>query len=112
VLINRPCSLVYRFVVDDDELGNDVFDETWIPAVCEVQQRQADEEPTGSSASSEWIGFFLPGLELEAVDAVNVPGAGWFEVFGDPSDWRSPIDSLGHIEARLRRTGPGAEEGS
>lgn len=115
-LINRPCSLIYRFVLDEEaEFGEVSYEETWVDGVCEVQFLSGTEGPTGAPASSSWTGFFLPGVDLDAVDAVSVPGLGTFEIVGPPADrTRAPWGGGGveHVEAQLAKTGPATEEGS
>lgn len=116
-LCNRACQLIKRSPSgEEDDYGNEIpEDAPRATSVCEVQQKDSDEQPTGSPASSEWDGFFPDGVDLSSVDAVNVPGLGMFEIVSDPVEWRSPV-SGGRVYtfAKLRKTGPGEEieEGS
>lgn len=112
-LINRPCELIYRFDSEEvDEAGDAIYTEERVEADCEVQHRSSFEGESGAPSSSDWVGFFFDGVDLEAVDAVNVPDEGLFEIDGDPARWRSPLSRReSFVEVSLVRVGE-AEEGS
>ncbi len=81
--------------------------------VCEVQQRQRNEDADqGEMSESDWLGIFPVGTELTTADAISVEGLGEFELVGAPWPARNPRTQLAsHVEATLRRTA-GAADGS
>ena len=110
-LINRDCTILRRSASgSEDDYGNEIQTDHVEQTVVEIQQR-VRKEHDDAVADTDWIGFFLPGEDVQSGDAIVLDGHK-FEVVGDPWPVRNPrTQAESHVEAGLRRTG-GAEAGS
>lgn len=109
--INSPCTLHLRELTEDtDELGNDTYEPVQVATVWELQQVSAAENEEAVS-DTVWVAFFLPGEDLEAVDAIVDENFGTFEIDGDPwSVTRFGMEH--HTEVRVKRSSVQVEVGS
>lgn len=108
-LINRSCTLLRRSEGDADDYGNEVATDTPVSTVCEIQQRQRDEDDQmGELSDTLWTVFFLPTETVDTGDGLVVDGE-TYEMVGEPWVARNPMTQTNsHIEAVMRRTaGPG-----
>lgn len=106
-IINRPCTIVRRVASEEkDELGNETTEPVKVETVCELQQQPGfRREDEGEVSDTRWTLFLLPGEEIGVGDAVQVSGAGEYEVFGEPWSARNPrTGQESHIEVAVRRT--------
>lgn len=112
-LINRECQILRRSAsAEIDDYGNEVPDVDVVTTVWEVQQR-VRKEHDDAVADTDWVGFFLPGEDVDSGDAVvDVTSGHRFEIVGDPWPVRNPrTQAESHVEAGVRRTA-GSEDGS
>ena len=114
-LLNRPCTIVTRTESGTvNEYGDTVDTEATITTVCELQQKQRDEnDDRGELAQSEWLLVLPAGTDVRLGDSVTVEDL-VFEVVGEPWHARNPrTQAASHIEVTLARTaGSGDPQGS
>lgn len=109
-LLNLPCSIVNRSFQTRDEMGNDVASESTVTTVCELQQRQRDEEDEQVTEGS-YLLVVPVGTVIGAADSVSVDGVE-YQVSGQPWEVRNPrTETVSHIEATVMRVA-GAGTGS
>jgi hypothetical protein len=105
-LINRPCSVIRRLASDQtDQYGDEIPVEEVIETVCELQQHQRKEPGAeGELSDTDWIAFFLPGIDIRTGDVLVVDQER-YEMVGDPWVARNPrSQNASHIECSARRT--------
>lgn len=107
--LNRSCLITHRSRTGPaDELGDVTDEETTTETVCELQQKSRDEpDAAGELSVTEWLLILPINTAIDTSDKVEVDDAGEFEVIGDP--WQADTGSAAvhHVEATLRRVGPG-----
>lgn len=117
-LINRSCTIVVSQATgEEDDFSNEKAPQSQVATVCEIQQRQRDEDDDqGELSDADWNAFFLPADEdsLSTASQLWVADEGTFEFVGAPWAVRDPETStVSHVEATLRRTAGAADtEGS
>lgn len=113
-LLNLPVTIVRRAVSGElDEYGSDMAIETLIATRGELQQIRRDE-PVAEDETfrADWLLVLPADTPLATSDVVVVEGQE-YEVVGDPAVWRNPrTQALSHLEATVRRTGGGYDEGA
>lgn len=108
-LINRSATLLRREPSGEtDEFGNPIETVSETEILCELQQRQRDEEDDQGEFSESLWNLFLPaGTALDTGDAIVVDGAK-YELVGEPWETRNPrSQQFSHVQATVRRTGGG-----
>jgi len=110
-LLNLPCLVVNRSFVTRDEMGNDTPTESTTETVCEIQQKQRDEE-SDELASAVFLAMFPAGTVVASADAVIADGVE-YEVRGEPWPVRNPrTQTVSHVEATVVRVAGVSEVGS
>jgi len=89
-----------------DEYGNPGESTTTTTALCELQQKERDEEQTDSHVQGEtWNLYLVPTATIDGGDRVEVDDV-TYEVIGPPWRARHPRSGeITHIEATVRRAG-------
>ncbi len=89
-----------------DEYGNPGETTTTSSALCELQQKERDEEENDTAVQGEtWNLFLVPSATIDGGDRVAVGGV-TYEVVGPPWRARHPRSgAITHIEATVRRDG-------
>jgi hypothetical protein len=97
-------TLVRRTVSGTDAHGEDVYTLTREDvAGCQVQPvSSAEQLGTGDTVTTRYRLFAPAGVDLDAVDAVEVDGRS-YEVDGETSRWSDLLGVPHHVEAFLRR---------
>lgn len=111
-LLTRPCTILHRDPSGEDTLGNVTHVDTAVETVCELQQRQRNEDDGHNELSeSSWLLVLNADETISARDAVVVSGER-YELLGEPWDvWNPLTQQIKHIEATVKRTSS-AEGGS
>ena len=102
---HETVTLLMRVVLEQDDLGNDVF------STVERAVRDCAVWPTGTSekvqaqdiVTAGWTVLMPSGTAIAATDQVRVRGV-VFDVDGEPFDWVSPITGhTGGVQVQLRK---------
>ena len=103
-LITRPCTLIRSAGTGSrNAAGNETTEEVRVETKCELQPQEATESTESIATSLETI-FFLPGEEVDAGDAVEIPDEGHFEIVGEPDRRRNPRTGAAmQVRASVRR---------
>jgi hypothetical protein len=113
-LLNRPCLIVNRAPDGGrSRYGAETTSETVTSTVCELQQRQRDEDTVAGDVSrTSWLLVLPAGTEVRQDSQVVVDGD-TFEVDGEPWEARNPrTKAVSHVEVSVvRTTGPDDDRG-
>lgn len=113
-LLNQPVTITRRIEgTTKDEFRNVIPDEDTVSTVGELQQRSRSEPGAdGETSTADFLLILPAGTDLTTADKVTVDGQD-YEVVGDPWRARNPrSQTYSHIEATVRRTAGGGDEGA
>lgn len=101
-MMQTPCTLVRRSVVDDDSFDQEAQPEE-VETLCALQQRRRDETDDRGEVSETFWDLFLPhGTEIDTGDAVKVNGR-TYELVGEPWSAEEGSRAMWHVEATVQR---------